>query len=154
MEKIDSTYYINQADYPSIKFKNNATLQSIGCVVCAYAMLACYKLGNADKAGVIQEIIDNYTNASGGFTNPSSMTIKGHAFTVMDIPDVASATRHEMPVVIRLNNAHNVVVRDHIKTADNYSDYKFLNPGARANTTLDQPLATHSTPCTYKRTLV
>lgn len=66
---VGSMYYINQGAEPFANIKmGKSTVKSIGCVVCAFAMLICHKEGytaEEDAIKVVQDIIDECVDSKG-----------------------------------------------------------------------------------------
>lgn len=153
-----SNYYINQSDFSSkVTWPNtSSSLKGEGCVVCSYAMIACYRLGlssDDDKTAVLKELISAYVGTDGKFTNPSSVKVKGKTFSVTNVSDMAQSAMDGTPVICRLKDVHNVVITDYKKAAGDFSDYKILDPGGRARTNLKETMDAYSvTTIEYKKT--
>ena len=56
---VGSVYYINQGTEPFASISmGGSTVKSIGCAVCAFAMLICHKEGYASETDAVQVVKD------------------------------------------------------------------------------------------------
>jgi hypothetical protein len=140
-------YYINQGDanYSSITFKNKTTVGAYGCGVCCAAMIICKKLGLtsvADKRSILQKVIADATNNNGLLTY-SPVSYNNTTFTFnTGVADMAQQLLYSKPTICQLNG-HYVLVKGYNTSQSGYSAYLIKDPGAMANSNLQQPMNTY-----------
>lgn len=156
MAKYDVGYvkYINQAAEPfaNIEMKNGEKVSSVGCAVCAYAMLICHKEGydsDEDAVQVVKDIIKQCTNDNALMTTTfSNKTINGKKYSAVEVSDMAAEIHEGVPVVARLEKngsaCHFVTVVGTDTSQSGMDVYQIKDPGKSKNTTLQQAMNNYS----------
>ena len=145
-------YYINQGTEPFASLPiGGSTVKSIGCAVCAYAMLICHKEGytkESDALQVVKDLIKNCTDGSGNMnTRFKNKTIHGKTYSVKEVSDMAAQIHEKIPTVARLEKngsaVHFVTVVGTDTSQSGKDVYQVKDPGKRANSTLKEAMDTY-----------
>lgn len=155
---VGSVYYINQGTEPFASISmGGSTVKSIGCAVCAFAMLICHKEGytsETDAVQVVKDIIKQCVDSNGNMnTKFSNKTINGKKYSASEVTDMAAQIHEGVPVVARLEKngsaCHFVTVIGTDTSMTGMDVYQIKDPGARANSTLQDAMDDYPS-CTLK----
>lgn len=137
---ISSDYYINQADsyVRDIKLGNGSkTVKQAGCYICSIATIVCWYLGDSSestKTAIVKQMAKNCTTG-GGYDN-SAVKYDGRTFRInTKISDMAQKLLDGYPCICQVPG-HFVVINGYDTNRKGMDAYLVLDPGRRANETL------------------